>query len=162
MKRRSPSCARQRGAVLYVALIFLLLLALLGVAGMQVAMMQERMSSNYRATNTAFQSAEAGVRTRELQIESSNRAQEFFQADQERCDPAFDPAEWARDLAVDNDSVNTARTRRIDQCIPGNSLASAMRPENEDTDLTYQVSGFAHDDEANPTSNAAIDTIFIP
>lgn len=162
MSRLSHPPTRQRGAVLYVALIFLLLLALLGVAGMQVAMMQERMSSNYRATNIAFQNAEAEVRLRELAIEESNRAQEFFQADQERCDPAFDPAEWANALAVDDDSENTARTRRIDKCIPGNSLASAMRPENEDTDLTYQVSSFAHDDEANPSSNAAVDTIFIP
>lgn len=152
----------QRGAVLYVALVFLVLLALLGVAGMQVAMMQERMSSNYRTTNIAFQNAEAEARTKELEIENAFRDQGSFVSDQERCDPAFDPGDWAQDLAVDDDSENIARSRRIDECTAGFSIGGGVRPLNEKTDQMYQVSSFAHDDEANPNSNAAIDTIFIP
>ena len=50
MRRHSYSRfpGRQRGAVLYVALIMLLLLAMIGVVGLQVTGLQERMSSNYR------------------------------------------------------------------------------------------------------------------
>lgn len=62
--------AQQRGAVLYVALIMLILLALIGIAGMQVAGMQEKMASNYRATNTAFQNSEGLTRRTEHAIEA--------------------------------------------------------------------------------------------
>lgn len=162
MSKLSRGRYLEQGAVLYVALIFLLLLALLGVAGMQVAMMQERMSSNYRATNIAFQNAEAETRLKELEIEQGFQQLGSFISDQERCDPAFDPAEWAQELAVTDDSENTARSRRIDECTAGFSLSQGVRPLNEKTDQMYQVSGFAHDDEGNPSSNAAVDTIFIP
>ncbi|MGO4778081.1 PilX N-terminal domain-containing pilus assembly protein, partial [Lysobacter sp. 2RAB21] len=47
----------QRGAVLYVALIMLVLLALIGITAMQVTGLQERMTSSYRSTNMAVQSA---------------------------------------------------------------------------------------------------------
>ena len=49
---------RNRGAVLFVALIMLLLLTLLGVTTMQVTLLQERMSGNFRAQQVAFERAE--------------------------------------------------------------------------------------------------------
>ena len=61
----------QNGAVLYVALIMLILLALLGIAGMQVAGMQEKMASNYRAANRAFQNSEGVVRNAERSVAST-------------------------------------------------------------------------------------------
>lgn len=59
MTRRSfHSPQRNRGAVLFVALMMLLLLTLLGVTAMQVTLLQERMSGNFRAQQVAFERAE--------------------------------------------------------------------------------------------------------
>ncbi|WP_251280312.1 pilus assembly PilX family protein, partial [Enterobacter hormaechei] len=69
VSRRFQGRTQQRGAVLYVALMLLILLSLIGVVGMQVASMQERMSSNYRAANVAFQASERAVRDAERSIE---------------------------------------------------------------------------------------------
>ncbi|MGV8959387.1 MAG: pilus assembly PilX family protein [Stenotrophomonas sp.] len=161
--RRIPELpVHQSGAVLYVALVFLVLLALLGLAGMQVSMMQERMSANYRATNVAFQLAESVARERESEIESTFKAGGMFISDQERCDPAFDPMGWAQAQSIKDSPVEESRTRRIDYCTPGFSLAQGVRPESEKSDQMYQVTAFAPDDVAAPTSDAAIDTIFIP
>lgn len=150
----------QRGAVLYVALVFLVLLALLGVAGMQVSMLQERMAANYRATNMAFQLAESVAREKEATIESVFKAGGMFVSDQERCDPAFDPVGWAQDQSLQTNPAEESRTRRIDYCTPGFSLAQGVRPESEKSDQMYQVTAFAPD--PGVTSDAAIDTIFIP
>lgn len=157
---RSP--VGQRGAVLYVALVFLLLLALLGVAGMQVAMMQERMSANYRATNIAFQRAESAARTKEAEIEAGFKAGGTYVSDQERCDPAFDPVDWAQGQATKLVPEEDSRSRRIDRCTPGGSLALGVKPESEKSDQMYQVTAFSPDMDAGATSDAAVDTIFIP
>ena len=53
-----PRFQRNRGAILFVALIMLLLLTLLGITSMQVTMLQERMSGNFRAQQIAFERAE--------------------------------------------------------------------------------------------------------
>lgn len=50
--------ASQRGAALIMALIFLLVLTLLGTSGTMNNSMQERMSSNTRNRDLAFQAAE--------------------------------------------------------------------------------------------------------
>lgn len=172
MKRRTSSFpARQRGAALYVALVFLVLLALIGVAGMQVAVLQERMSANYRATNVAFQRAEAVARAQEIEIETAlgPAGMGSFVADQERCDPSFDPASWAQAQSLDatganptDDDGQVSRTRRIDTCTPGGGLGMGVAPMSEKTDLRYQITAFSTDQEADPSSDAAIDTTFIP
>ena len=171
MKRRISSFpGRQRGAALYVALVFLVLLALIGVAGMQVAVLQERMSANYRATNVAFQRAEAVARTQEVLIETAlgPAGAGSFVADQERCDPSFDPATWAETQSFDatGDSPTdvdgqVSRTRRIDTCTPGGTLSKGGTPVSEKTDLRYQITAFSTDQPADPSSDAAIDTTFI-
>jgi type IV pilus assembly protein PilX len=53
-----PRFQRNRGAILFVALIMLLLLTLLGLTAMQVTMLQERMSGNFRVQQVAFERAE--------------------------------------------------------------------------------------------------------
>ncbi len=58
MALHRPVPSRQRGAVLFIALILLLLLTLLGVTAMQVTLLQERMSGNFRAQQQAFERAE--------------------------------------------------------------------------------------------------------
>jgi type IV pilus assembly protein PilX len=60
---RSP--LRQQGAGLVVGLIILVVLTLLGVQAMRSNVSQERMASNMRERNVAFQAAEAALRVGE-------------------------------------------------------------------------------------------------
>ncbi len=64
----SRAMAKQRGAVLIVALVLLLVLTILGTAGIQNTLITERMSGNYRDVAIAFESAEAGLRSGEVLI----------------------------------------------------------------------------------------------
>lgn len=163
---RTGSLRRQRGAALYVALIFLVILALLGVSGMQVALLQERMAANYRATNEAFQRSEAVARAIEGDL---NNPDARFVPDvaereqQRRCD---DPApvrgsSWAALRSLDDDPDTAVVVSRLDECTPGYSIA--MRgAENEKTAVIWQISAFATDAVNSPTSDAAVETIFMP
>ncbi|QKK03743.1 MAG: hypothetical protein HND55_14365 [Pseudomonadota bacterium] len=56
------SVSRQRGVALFVGLMILLMLTLLGLTSSNVSIMQERMASNVREYNVAFQQAEATLR----------------------------------------------------------------------------------------------------
>ncbi len=150
---------RQRGAVLYVAMVLLIVLALLGVAGMQVTGLQERMSANYRATNLAFQNAESLARNQERQIEIVVNAGAAFVSDQEVCAPSFDPVSWAEGVAGGPTPITF--TRRLDQCFPGASQKMGVKL-NELTSQYYQITAFDRDQQPDPTSQAVIDTIFIP
>ena len=53
----------QRGAVLFISLMFLVILTLIGLSAANVGVMQERMASNMAQTNVAFQRAEATLRS---------------------------------------------------------------------------------------------------
>ena len=163
-KGRGVDPRRQSGAALYVALIMLILLALLGIAGMQVAGMQERMSSNYRAFNAAFQNTETVVRNAERSIESvANRtalpAGSLVNEGSisSLCTNAFDPVAWggAQTLAA----VPAVTVRQIDQCIEGEGDISMGKPADTATPI-YQITAFAADDTGNATSSAVIDTVF--
>jgi type IV pilus assembly protein PilX len=154
---------QQRGAVLYVALIMLILLALLGIAGMQVAGMQEKMSSNYRAANRAFQNSEGVVRGAENAVESiANRtdvADGLVSEDtiNRVCDDGYDPVNWAATQADASESA--VNVRQIDTCIVGESSLEMGAPLDEATPI-YQITGFSTDDTAAPTSAVVIDTVF--
>lgn len=143
---------KQRGAVLYVALIMLILLALIGIVGMQVATLQERMSANYVATNIAFQNTEREVRTREVDI--TNGA--FFE--NEDCATPFDPKSWAESIT----GVDDVRTRNIGVCM-GECSAVVGGDSSESLCNMYRTTGFSRDQDsvAASSSLAAIDTIFI-
>jgi len=54
--------AKQKGATLFTALIFLIMLSLLGVNAAQMSTMEERMSGNTRNRDLAFQAAEAALK----------------------------------------------------------------------------------------------------
>ncbi|MCK5498241.1 MAG: pilus assembly protein PilX [Gammaproteobacteria bacterium] len=62
MKNRVTSLTRQSGVVLVVSLVMLLLLTLIGLTGTQVTSLEEKMASNKRDQNVAFQAAESGLR----------------------------------------------------------------------------------------------------
>lgn len=148
----SVSASKQRGAVLYVALIMLILLALIGIVGMQVATLQERMSANYVAANVAFQNAESQVRTREVDI--TNGA--FFE--NEDCAAPFDSKAWANGVTT----AFEVRTRNIGICT-GECSAAVGGDSSESLCNLYRTTGFSRDQDsvAASSSLAAIDTIFI-
>ena len=143
---------RQRGAVLYVALIMLILLALIGIVGMQVATLQERMSANYVATNMAFQNTEEDVRTREVDITAGG----FFE--NENCAAPFDSKSWANAVTA----ASEVRTRNIGICT-GECGAGGGGDISESLCNMYRTTAFSRDRDsvAASSSLAAIDTIFI-
>ena len=68
IKTNAFNFPRQRGAALFIALMFLLILTLLGLTSSNVGIMQERMSANTADYNLAFQRAEAVVREVEFEL----------------------------------------------------------------------------------------------
>ncbi|HEX7060841.1 MAG TPA: PilX N-terminal domain-containing pilus assembly protein [Woeseiaceae bacterium] len=72
-----PERARESGAALIVALIFLLLMTLLSTASMRTSTMQERMAGNQRDWNIGFQSAEAALREGEDYLLNEDDLPEF-------------------------------------------------------------------------------------
>lgn len=162
---RGVSPRRQRGAVLYVALVMLLLLALLGIAGMQVAGMQEKMASNYRAANRSFQNTEGVVRNTESAVEAvTDRkalpSDSLISATSigQNCEDGFDPVEWGRKQVTS--AVPKVNVRQIDQCGGPGGNALDLGAANDRTSATFQITAYAADDPANPTSSSVIDTIF--
>ncbi len=160
---RVSAAHRQAGAVLYVALIMLVLLALLGIAGMQVTGLQERMSSNYRSANLAFQNAEALARSTECGIEDVvNRTSSGCPtvSDINVCDKPFDAPDWAGDLRPhDGEKTNV---RLIGPCISGNSSLGMGEAVNEDANPIYQITAYNTDTSDDSAADAAVDTIFRP
>ena len=59
---------RQRGAVLFVALIFLVLLTLLGLTATSTSVLQERMTGGMRSGQMALMGAESGMRGAEFNV----------------------------------------------------------------------------------------------
>jgi type IV pilus assembly protein PilX len=59
---------RQRGAALFISLMFLIILTLIGLSAANVGIMQERMAGSVRDTNLAFQEAEETLRATEQRV----------------------------------------------------------------------------------------------
>ncbi len=64
-----PTPARQRGAILVIALLFLVLLTIIGVSSMSGVTLEEKMAGNLREQNLAFQAAESALRDAEIDLE---------------------------------------------------------------------------------------------
>ncbi len=157
----SRAISKQSGAALYVAMILLLILSLIGVAGLQVASMQERMSSNYRLTNLAFQRAEAVVRTVEQRmLDQIYAGSGVFAADVLTCDGGYLPIVWSQGLSAS--TAQAERTRRLDTCFPGGSSLKVGQNQTEQTGNVYQITSYSRDQAVDGTSEAVIDTVFIP
>lgn len=164
--RPASSARKQRGAVLYVALMMLVLLALIGITALQVTGLQERMTASYRSTNLAFQNAEGRARGKEadLQRQVQSGGGEAIDIDEAFCANSFDPSAWATTLKYANPlPAKLSYTRRIDQCVSGGSgIGMGTAPISENTNLIFQVTAYAVDRGTNPGSDAVIDTIFVP
>lgn len=152
MPRSHP--AKQSGAVLYVALIMLILLTLIGIVAMQVAGQQERMASNYQATNMAFQNAEGAAREQESGLKSDVLAQLLppTNVPPTDCTTAHDAASW---------SSASPYVRRLDLCFSWGGM-DYPSDEAERTDQIYQVTAFANDRAVFSSSESVVDTVFIP
>jgi len=70
-KQHLPRRSRQRGAVLFVALVFLLLLTLLGVTASSTSILQERMTGGMRNAHLAGIGTESGLRGGEVDLWAS-------------------------------------------------------------------------------------------
>jgi type IV pilus assembly protein PilX len=68
---RSCPAFRQSGAVLVLSLLILLVMTVLGVAAMGTTTLQERMASNNRQQQVAFQAAEAALRAAEAYLSAN-------------------------------------------------------------------------------------------
>ncbi len=156
MSRRHPPRRQQSGAVLYIALIMLILLSLIGVIGLQIAGLQERMSSNYQATNLAFQNAEFSVREQERELDADLLAGNSPVTNMPSidCTTAFNPQTWT-------DPANP-HVRRLDECFSLTGVDMTSIPEEERTDQIYQITVFRRDRVLDPTSEAVINTVYIP
>lgn len=169
--------AKQRGAVLYVALIMLVLLALIGIVAMQVAGMQERMAASYRAVNLAFQFTEERVRETECGLEVLNGVAGSdgtgcITIDPSsivtRCDDNFDPGYWSKWLGVDAPrtlaSGPATSLRQIEECLIGEAEIAMGMTQEQGGGLqpVYQITTFQTDSRGgdNPSSAVAIDSIF--
>ncbi|GEM_PF-1135106 len=65
---QDQSFQNQKGAVLFISLMFLIILTLIGISAANVSIMQERMAGNVRETNDAFLRAERTLRAIEDQL----------------------------------------------------------------------------------------------
>ena len=166
------SGSRQHGAALYVALMMLILLALIGIVGIQVAGLQERMASNYRTANLAFQNTEALARTTECGLERfmgvpdvpAGNCAIVDASDISSCKDGlgFDAGAWVDAQVLAN--APARNIREIQECISYQSEIGNW-PSREDGPgmlPVYQITTYQTDTNggANPTSAAAIDTIF--
>lgn len=172
LSRRHPQRARQRGAVLYIALIMLVLLALIGLVAMQVASMQERMAANYNAMNQAFQRVEGLVRNIECNLEDLENRRPHSCTDRlsavtvsYRCDDGYDTGVWVSGRTLAN--APAINVRKIDECVVGEStIAMGVGPLGETSPIMmFQISGYETDlpnqtGAPAPTTAAALDTVF--
>lgn len=69
-----PLRSHEHGATLIIALLILLAMTVLGTSSMGTLTMQERMISNMRDENVAFQAAESGLAACELNLRDNNPA----------------------------------------------------------------------------------------
>jgi len=70
MKTSRTLQRRQEGAILVIALLFLVLLTIIGVSSISGVTLEEKMASNLREQNIAFQAAESALRDAEIDLES--------------------------------------------------------------------------------------------
>jgi type IV pilus assembly protein PilX len=100
-RKRSWSASRaQSGMSLFPALMFLLVLSVIGVAALNSTLMQEKMVSNTKDTNLAFQSAEAGLRDAEADVIKNITGGTVFSASCTHglCTP---PSTWPSPSSID-------------------------------------------------------------
>jgi len=127
MRNLRPFPTVQSGLSLFPALTFLLVLSILGVSILNSTLLQERMASNTKDTNIAFQAAEAGLRDAETDISLNITSGTVFSSSctSGLCTP---PSTWPTPLSTDISNVidwsNAALTRTY-----GSNTGAAALPD---------------------------------
>jgi len=159
--RLGTAAARnQRGATLFTALMILILLTLLALSVAQVTGLQERMAGLYRADQQAFQSAEAQLR----QLENSLLNDPAF------CDNGYQitlPAGWRNGT----DSAS-ARIENLNQAsgsggprvnpLQSSARAGLGRTPGGPNCLVFRLTSLQPDNPDGPTTQALVQSIFVP
>ena len=110
----APPAWRQGGMSLFPALMFLLVLSVIGVSALNSTLMQEKMVSNTKDLNIAFQAAEATLRDAEADVAKNITGGTVFTAAcvHGLCTP---PSQWtpptSADISKAIDWTNTGLTR---------------------------------------------------
>ena len=110
MRIRALQPARERGASLVVALIFLVIMAMLGVTLANVTTLEERMAGNTRDRDLALQAAEAALRDAEARLANPvfrNPVTPFPEVD---LDDGNDAAYWESCFTTPTPPCNTSYT----------------------------------------------------
>ncbi|MCX7563985.1 PilX N-terminal domain-containing pilus assembly protein [Xanthomonadaceae bacterium XH05] len=149
---------RQQGAVFFVSMMLLIILSLLAISAAQVTGLQERMANIYRADVVAFENAESMLRETERDLLDDPNL--CFLAD---ADPVMT---WQQNPT----SVNAASTvsnmavgeRARSFGWRGTSRAGVARTGGDLQCSYFHISAIDHDDDANRTSSAIIQSVFVP
>jgi len=114
MTRETTQKYRQKGVVLAVSLIMLVLITLLSVSAMRTTVMEERMASNARNNNIAFQMAENAQREAEGLLAASPNAKDISLGSSQNigsfsstsCEVVFDSIDFFDQLQWDTKACN--------------------------------------------------------
>jgi type IV pilus assembly protein PilX len=152
--------------VLYVALIMLILLALIGIVGTQVSTLQERMASNYRQANLAFQAAETNLSAQESAVAGAMATAAGIPGsmlDDGTCGQAgdTDASTWAAPL-IDAGTEAANFTRDLTRCYYGAPLAVGVVTNQQDKVIQIYSLGSDVAVGDTPTASVVVDAIFVP
>jgi type IV pilus assembly protein PilX len=177
MNNPKQSAIGQTGSALIVALIFLLLMTLIGTSAMQISSMQERMASNWRDWNTAFQSAEAALREAETFLRVTVALPEFADADGYYQVNSPNRPVWHGDVQSDGDgSIEYASAALEGVAQPPRYFIeelSTIKPPGSETctgcplsDATFfrvtavGYGGAVGDDDVTPITSVTLSTVY--
>lgn len=106
---------KQKGSVLAVSLIFLLVLTILALAGTKTTLLEEKMASNIKNKNLAFQAAETTLRSAEnwLNSEVVVPEEDGVKVYGFNGESATDPSWWWPNN-IDDDSENNGTSVEIE------------------------------------------------
>lgn len=145
----SGGSAKNRGFVLYMALILLLAVTVIAVMALRGTTTEEIMARNHRDLGLAIQAAETQVNTAEAALNPSIPSGAI------QC-TSGDELTWAA-----AQTTAAARVSRIDPCSGSSSLAMGGS-SSQKTDLQYRILATAFDDPARRASQVVVETVYIP
>lgn len=159
--RKPQSRARQRGAVLFIALMILIILTLLGLSAAQVTVLQERMASAYRADKLAFENAESALAALERATTISSAENNVL------CENLYDGAQQTSAWRSGNQLNIPTKVENLGRgagfvAIVGSLEAGIAREIGDKDCLFLQISAHAGDGSAGDTSHAIVQSIFTP
>lgn len=141
MTRHPFSKASQQGATLIVALIFLVIIMAISLSGIQGTALEERMASNTRDRNQAFQAAETGLREAEQYIDNLAITTQFGSTAGLLSDTDSEPDFFDSGVWVDATSIEVT-TGLKGLSAPPRYIIQLIAEETADTDETLSIDGY--------------------